>query len=51
MDKFKDTFINVAQGLVTHNSQTDVTVCELRKKYTGKTTFFEIIKGVFGRKR
>ena len=33
------------------NSQTDVTVCELRKKYTGKTTFFEIIKGVFGRKR
>lgn len=51
MDKFKDTFINVAQGLVTHNSQTDVTVCELRRKYTGKTTFFEIIKGVFGRKR
>lgn len=51
MDKFKDIFINVAQGLVTHNSQTDVTVGELRKKYSNKKNFFETIKGIFGRKR
>lgn len=51
MDKFKDIFINVAQGLVTHNSQTDVTIGELRKKYTSKKTFFETIKGIFGRKK
>ena len=51
MDKFKDTFINVAQGLVTHNSQTDVTIGELRKKYSSKKSFFETILGVFGRKR
>ena len=51
MDKFKDIFIKVAQGLVTHNSQTDVTIGELREKYSSKKTFFETIMGVFGRKR
>lgn len=51
MERFKDTFVRVAQGLVTHNSQTDVTVGELRKKYSNKKNFFETIKGVFGRKR
>ena len=51
MDKFKDIFNKVAQGLVTHNSQTDVTIGELRKKYSSKKSFFETILGVFGRKR
>ncbi len=51
MDRFKDIYIKVAQGLVTHNSQTDVTVGELRKKYSSKMTFFETIMAVFGRKR
>ena len=51
MDSFKDIFVRVAQGLVTHNSQTDVTVGELRKKYSNKKNFFETIKGVFGRKK
>ena len=51
MDRFKDIFIRVAQGLVTHNSQTDVTIGELRKKYSNRKNFFEIIKGVFSRKR
>ena len=51
MESFKDIFIRVAQGLVTHNSQTDVTVGELRKKYNNKKNFFETIIGIFGRKR
>ena len=51
MESFKDIFIRVAQGLVTHNSQTDVTVGELRKKYSNKKNFFETIIGIFGRKR
>ncbi len=51
MDNFKDLFIRVAQGLVTHNSQTDVTVAELRKKYNNKKNFFETIKGVFSKKK
>ena len=51
MESFKDIFIRVAQGLVTHNSQTDVTVGELRKKYNNKKNVFETIIGIFGRKR
>lgn len=51
MESFKDMFIRVAQGLVTHNSQTDVTIGELRKKYSNKKNFFETIKGIFGRKK
>ena len=51
MDKFKDILTKVAQGLVTHNSQTDVTVGELREKFSSKKTFFETILGIFGRKR
>ena len=51
MESFKDIFIKVAQGLVTHNSQSDVTVGELRRKYSNRKNFFETIKGVFRRKR
>lgn len=51
MDRFKDIFIRVAQGLVTHNSQTDITIGELRKAYSNKKTFFDIIKGVFSKKK
>ncbi len=51
MERFKDIFVRVAQGLVTHNSQTDVTVGELRKKYSNKRNFFETVKGIFGRKQ
>ncbi|MEE0957664.1 MAG: AMP-binding protein [Ruminococcus sp.] len=51
MDDFKNIFVKTAQGLVTHNSQTDVTIGELRKKYSNKKTFFENVMGVFRRKR
>ena len=51
MDHFKDIFIRVAQGLVTHNSQTDVTVGELRKNLSDKKNFFEKVKGIFRRKQ
>ena len=51
MDEFKDIFIRVAQGLVTHNSQNDVTVGELQSKYRSKLNFFETFKAIFGRKK
>lgn len=51
MERFKDIFVKTAQGLVTHNSQTDVTIAELRKKYNSKRNFFETVKGVFSRKK
>lgn len=51
MDEFKDIFLRVAQGLVTHNSQNDVTVGELQSKYRSKLNFFETFKAIFGRKK
>ncbi|MEE0872001.1 MAG: AMP-binding protein [Ruminococcus sp.] len=51
MERFKDIFVKTTQGLVTHNSQTDVTIAELRKKYNSKRNFFETVKGVFSRKK
>lgn len=51
MENFKDIFLRVAQGLVTHNSQNDVTIAELRSKYSNSFGFFDIFKGIFGRKK
>ncbi len=51
MNDFKDLFIRVAQGLVTHNSQTDVTIGELREKYSNRKNFFEVIFGIFRKKK
>ena len=51
MNAYKDTYLRVAQGLVTHNSQKDVTIGEIRRKYTNKKNFFETIVGVFRRKK
>ena len=51
MDRFKDIFVRVAQALVTHNSQTDVTIGEIRRQNSNKMSFFDIIAAVFGRKK
>jgi non-ribosomal peptide synthetase component F len=51
MDHFKNVFLRVAQTLVTHNSQKDVTVGEIRKKVNDKNNFFEMIISRFRRKK
>ena len=51
MEKFRDLFVMIAQSLVTHNSQKDVTVQELRNKLSDKTNFFAKIIGIFKRKK
>ena len=51
MERFKDIFIKIAQSLVTHNSQTDVTIREIREKVENKKNFFKMITGVFSRKK
>ncbi len=50
IEKFRDIFVRIAQSLVTHNSQKDVTVGEIRKKIEDKNNFFEKIKSMFRRK-
>ena len=51
MEKYRDLFVMTAQALVTHNSQKDVTVRELRNKLTDKSNFFAKIIGIFRRKK
>ena len=51
MESYKDTFVKVAQSLVTQTSQKDVTVAEIRKKCTNIWNFFATFRGAFKRKK
>ena len=51
MEKFRDLFVMTTQALVTHNSQKDVTVAELKNKLSDKSNFFAKIIGIFRRKK
>ena len=51
VEKFKDIYVKLAQALVTHNSQKDVTVGEIREKIRDKKSFFQVVKGIFSRKK
>ena len=50
IEKFKDIYIRIAQTMLTHNSQVDVTVDEIKAKIEDKKNFFETVKGIFSRK-
>ena len=51
IERFKDIYVKIAQTLVTHNSQADVTIREIKDKVADKKNFFEAIKGIFSRKK
>ena len=51
MEHFKDIYVKLAQALVTHNSQADVTIGEIKDKLEDKKSFFETIAGIFRRKK
>jgi hypothetical protein len=51
MERFKDVYVKLAQALVTHNSQADVTIGEIRNKIEDRKTFFRTIAGIFSRKK
>lgn len=51
IERFKDIYVNTAQSLVTHNSQNDITIRELRKKLSDKKNFFETVAAIFRRKK
>ena len=50
MERFRDIYVKTAQALVTHNSQEDVTVAEIRRKLRDKHNFFHTIVSFFRRK-
>ena len=51
MERFKDIYVKLAQALVTHNSQADVTIGEIKEKLEDRKTFFKTIAGIFSRKK
>jgi len=51
IEKFKDIYVKLAQALVTHNSQKDVTIGEIRSKIKDKKTFFSVVKGIIRKKK
>ena len=50
IEKFKDIYVKVAQLLVTHNSQKDVTIGEIKDKLKDKKNFFQSVAHIFRRK-
>ena len=51
IEAFKDIYVRLAQAMVTHNSQKDVTIGELKDKVKDKKSFFRVVAGIFGRKK
>ena len=51
IERFRDLFIRLAHNMVTHNSQTDVTIGELKDKISDKKNFFQVVKGIFSWKK
>ena len=51
IERFKDIYVRTAQALVTHNSQKDVTIRELKAKLEDRKNIFTVVKGIFSRKK
>ena len=51
IEKFKSIYVRLAQALVTHNSQADVTIGEIKKKIADKKNFFTDFVSIFRRKK
>jgi acyl-coenzyme A synthetase/AMP-(fatty) acid ligase len=51
IEKFKDIYVKAAHALVTHNSQKDVTIGEIKKSINDKKTFFFNVRGIFRKKK
>ena len=51
IEQFKNIYVKLAQALVTHNSQADVTIGEIKEKLEDKKNFFKTIAGIFSKKK
>lgn len=50
IEKFEQIYIKLAQTMVTHNSQQDITIREIKAKIKNEKNIFDIVKGIFSRK-
>ena len=51
IERFKDIYVKIAQTMVTHNSQADVTIAEIKDKISDKKNFFTIFASIFRKKK
>ena len=51
IEKFRDIYVKIAQTLVTHNSQADVTIKEIKDKISDKKNIFAVFAGIFRKKK
>ena len=51
MEKYRDIFVKVANLLVTHNSQEDLTIADIKRKVEDKQNFFDKIFSIFKKKK
>ncbi|MBQ3264135.1 MAG: AMP-binding protein [Ruminococcus sp.] len=51
IERFKSIYVRLAQAMVTHNSQADVTIAEIKKKVSDKKNFFTEFVSIFRRKK
>ena len=48
---FRDIYVRLAQALVTHNSQKDVTIKQIKQSVSDRKNFFTVITGIVRRKK
>ena len=51
IERFKDIYVKIAQTLVTHNSQADVTIGEIKEKISDKRNIFSVFASIFRKKK
>ena len=51
MKRFQELYIKLAQEMVTHSSQSDITIREIREKVADRKSFFHSFMSIFTKKR
>ena len=51
MKRFQELYIKLAQEMVTHSSQSDITIREIRDKVADRKSFFHSFMSIFTKKR
>ena len=51
IEKFKDIFVKIAQSIVSHNPKKDITIGEIKNKIKDKKSLFQLVNGIFSKKK
>ena len=51
INKFKDIFVKLSQAIVSHNPKKDITIGEIKSNIKDKKSIFQIVNGIFSKKK